>query len=432
MEELLAPARPVRRSTGVKVIKVIKVGGIKDCAGGYARSSAVEEGGPSPAPLIAAVRPHQVRMPHPNKLDTSTNSLTNSSPLGRTRRNMRTSLTPIRKGKVNVVISNIRSAERIRELEARLLQEGLDKESAMERVQQMFNEFTKKHGRNSAEQEKTERRLISKDEELQATLTELAEVRATLSTLEHKYAHLQKKHERIAAENAEMKKELEEIRSELLERRRRSIAKNPLEVNQSLNASTFTDDSLDENAGHFVYQQMTQKINALKEENQRLAATLETERAEHKAQQKDFHTAVIVAERGREEAQAEMTRWIELSRASSSADSGLWAGLMRKFDKNCKRNALLAWTQTHLTAYPSLSVSNFSSDWSDGRAFCALIHNIRPELIDRSQLNQDGCTELAIKKAAELGVNIEPTIFSVSTPDWKHVMAAVYWFIRGI
>ncbi|ETN79064.1 hypothetical protein NECAME_10066 [Necator americanus] len=305
-------------------------------------------------------------------------------------------------------IGNIRSAERIRELEARLLQEGLDKESAMERVQQMFNEFTKK-------------------------------VRATLSTLEHKYAHLQKKHERIAAENAEMKKELEEIRSELLERRRRSIAKNPLEVNQSLNASTFTDDSLDENAGHFVYQQMTQKINALKEENQRLAATLETERAEHKAQQKDFHTAVIVAERGREEAQAEMTsfayklynqcfnnRWIELSRASSSADSGLWAGLMRKFDKNCKRNALLAWTQTHLTAYPSLSVSNFSSDWSDGRAFCALIHNIRPELIDRSQLNQDGCTELAIKKAAELGVNIEPTIFSVSTPDWKHVMAAVF------
>ncbi|KAK6741665.1 hypothetical protein RB195_009501 [Necator americanus] len=39
--------------------------------------------------------------------------------------------------------------------------------------------------------------------------------------------------QRRRAENAEMKKELEEIRSELLERRRRSIAKNLLEVNQS-------------------------------------------------------------------------------------------------------------------------------------------------------------------------------------------------------
>ncbi|KHJ84954.1 hypothetical protein OESDEN_15325, partial [Oesophagostomum dentatum] len=138
------------------------------------------------------------------------------------------------------------------------------------------------------------------------------------------------------------------------------------------------------------------------------------------AQQRDFHTAVIVAERGREEAQAEMTRWIESSRANLSADSGIWAGLMRKFDKNSKRNALLAWTQAHLTAYPSLSVSNFSSDWSDGRAFCALIHNIRPNLVDRAQLSQSGCTQLAIDKAAELGVSIEPSIFSSSTPDWKH------------
>ncbi|KHJ86910.1 hypothetical protein OESDEN_13326 [Oesophagostomum dentatum] len=143
---------------------------------------------------------------------------------------------------------------------------------------------------------------------------------------------------------------------------------------------------------------MTEKINALKEENQKLLSTLEAERLEHMAQQRDFHTAVVVAERGREEAQAEMTS---------------------------------------LTAYPSLSVSNFSSDWSDGRAFCALIHNIRPNLVDRARLSQSGCTQLAIDKAAELGVSIEPSIFSSSTPDWKHVMAAVfelykkYEFVEG-
>ncbi|CAJ0600390.1 unnamed protein product [Cylicocyclus nassatus] len=364
------------------------------------------------------------RMHNCSKLNTSTNSSSNGSPHGRIRRPMRTSITPMRKGKVNAIVSTIRSEERIRELESCLLQEGVDKESAMQRVQEMFNELTKKQGTSTAEQEKTERRLMSKNEELQATLAELTEVRSTLSTLEHKYAHLQRKHERIAKENAEMKKELEEIRRELLERRRRSLAKKPLDLNQSLNAST--DEGVDENAGQLILRQMTDKINQLKEENQRLLTTLETERAEHIAQQRDFHTAVIVAERGREEAQAEMTRWIEASKENSSADSSVWADLMRRFDKNLKRNALLAWTQAQLTAYPSLSVSNFSSDWSDGRAFCALIHNIHPDLIDRAQLHQNGCRELAVEKAMQMGVNIDPQIFSVSTPDWHLVMATVF------
>ncbi|VDM84748.1 unnamed protein product, partial [Strongylus vulgaris] len=146
-------------------------------------------------------------------------------------------------------------------------------------------------GNNSVEQEKTERRLISKTEELQATLAELTE---------------------------------------------------------SLNASFANGEGLDENAGQLVLRQMTEKINALTEENH------------------------------------------------------------------------------NLTAYPSLSVSNFSSDWSDGRAFCALIHNIRPDLVDRTQLSQNGCAELAVKAASKIGVNIELGIFSKPTPDWKHVMAAVF------
>lgn len=44
--------------------------------------------------------------------------------------------------------------------------------------------------------------------------------------------------------------------------------------------------------------------------------------------------------------------------------------------------ALEEWCRLVLNTYPGVSISNMSSSWSDGKAFCALIHSHRPDLID--------------------------------------------------
>ena len=48
---------------------------------------------------------------------------------------------------------------------------------------------------------------------------------------------------------------------------------------------------------------------------------------------------------------------------------------------------LLAWCRTVLTDYPDLAVLDMSASWRDGRAFCALIHRFRPDLITFSLLS---------------------------------------------
>ena len=46
--------------------------------------------------------------------------------------------------------------------------------------------------------------------------------------------------------------------------------------------------------------------------------------------------------------------------------------------------ALEEWCRLVLGSYASsgVSVTNMTSAWSDGKAFCALIHAYRPDLVD--------------------------------------------------
>ncbi|NXC22664.1 SMTN protein, partial [Corythaeola cristata] len=53
---------------------------------------------------------------------------------------------------------------------------------------------------------------------------------------------------------------------------------------------------------------------------------------------------------------------------------------------NSIKQMLLDWCRAKTRGYEHVDIQNFSSSWSDGMAFCALVHNFFPEAFDYSQL----------------------------------------------
>ena len=51
------------------------------------------------------------------------------------------------------------------------------------------------------------------------------------------------------------------------------------------------------------------------------------------------------------------------------------------------REALIRWCRKMTEEYDNVSISNFSSSWSDGLAFCALLHHFMPNEFDYSELS---------------------------------------------
>ncbi|BEI94756.1 uncharacterized protein CcaverHIS019_0703370 [Cutaneotrichosporon cavernicola] len=101
------------------------------------------------------------------------------------------------------------------------------------------------------------------------------------------------------------------------------------------------------------------------------------------------------------------------------------------------KDGLLLWCQRKTTPYAEVDVQNFRQSWTDGLAFCALIHRHRPELLDWDHLDKHdgrGNTELAFKIAEEsLGI---PRLLEVSDicdvviPDERSVMTYVAEFFH--
>ncbi|XP_039177000.1 cytospin-A isoform X2 [Crotalus tigris] len=52
-----------------------------------------------------------------------------------------------------------------------------------------------------------------------------------------------------------------------------------------------------------------------------------------------------------------------------------------------KRNALLKWCQKKTEGYENIDITNFSSSWNDGLAFCAVLHTYLPAHIPYQELN---------------------------------------------
>ncbi|XP_030648616.1 cytospin-B [Chanos chanos] len=106
------------------------------------------------------------------------------------------------------------------------------------------------------------------------------------------------------------------------------------------------------------------------------------------------------------------------------------AALAREYGGS-KRNALLKWCQKKTEGYPNIDVTNFSSSWSDGLAFCALLHTYLPAHIPYQELiSQDKGRNLTLAFQAAESVGIKPSLdieelMQTDRPDWQRVMQYV-------
>merc|ERR1712179_267082 len=52
-------------------------------------------------------------------------------------------------------------------------------------------------------------------------------------------------------------------------------------------------------------------------------------------------------------------------------------------------NIVMDWIQEMTKDYPGVNITNFSTSWSDGLAFCALIHRFNPDEFDFNELKPE-------------------------------------------
>ncbi|KAL4608776.1 cytospin-B isoform X1 [Arapaima gigas] len=103
------------------------------------------------------------------------------------------------------------------------------------------------------------------------------------------------------------------------------------------------------------------------------------------------------------------------------------AALARQYGGS-KRNALLKWCQRKTEGYPNIDVTNFSSSWSDGLAFCALLHTYLPAHIPYQELgSHDKSRNLSLAFRAAESVGIKATLdindmMRTERPDWQSIM----------
>uniref|UniRef100_A0A4W4EA17 Calponin-homology (CH) domain-containing protein n=1 Tax=Electrophorus electricus TaxID=8005 RepID=A0A4W4EA17_ELEEL len=106
---------------------------------------------------------------------------------------------------------------------------------------------------------------------------------------------------------------------------------------------------------------------------------------------------------------------------------------------NSIKQMLLDWCRAKTRDYENVDIQNFSSSWSDGMAFCALVHNFFPEAFDYSALspsNRRQNFEVAFKTAEKLAdcpqlLDVDDMV-RLREPDWKCVYTYLQEFYRGL
>ncbi|KAK1170449.1 cytospin-A-like isoform X1 [Acipenser oxyrinchus oxyrinchus] len=96
-----------------------------------------------------------------------------------------------------------------------------------------------------------------------------------------------------------------------------------------------------------------------------------------------------------------------------------------------KRNSLLCWCQNRTEGYQNIDITNFSSSWTDGLAFCAVYHTYLPNHIPYSRLsplNKRDNLNLAFTTGDGIGIPPSLTVeemLRTEGPDWQRVLEYV-------
>ncbi|XP_041720825.2 cytospin-A isoform X1 [Coregonus clupeaformis] len=101
-----------------------------------------------------------------------------------------------------------------------------------------------------------------------------------------------------------------------------------------------------------------------------------------------------------------------------------------------RRNSLLRWCQSRTQGYKNIEITNFSSSWEDGLAFCAVYHTYLPTHIPYSSLSPGDKSEnlgLAFQTGESVGITATLTVEEMlrpGGPDWQRVLGYVESMFR--
>ncbi|XP_048341403.1 smoothelin-like protein 1 [Sphaerodactylus townsendi] len=121
------------------------------------------------------------------------------------------------------------------------------------------------------------------------------------------------------------------------------------------------------------------------------------------------------------------------------ATSGPAPNIRKMGGANSVKNMLLEWCRAKTRGYEHTDIQNFSSSWSSGMAFCALIHKFFPDSFDYSALDPSKRREnfaLAFSTAERLAdcaqlLDVEDMV-RMSVPDAKCIYTYIQELYRSL
>ncbi|XP_052009829.1 cytospin-A-like [Xyrauchen texanus] len=120
----------------------------------------------------------------------------------------------------------------------------------------------------------------------------------------------------------------------------------------------------------------------------------------------------------------------KINRTRTQEDFQLGLRLLRPHGGS-RRNSLLRWCQGRTQGYKNIEITNFSSSWVDGLAFCAIYHSYLPSHIPYNTLSPENKKEnlaLAFRTGESFGISTSLTVGEMlkdDPPDWHKVLEYV-------